>query len=97
MGEFGRTPRINQGAGRDHWPMHFSAVLAGAAIKGGQAIGKTSADALQIDERGVTPQELLATIYEAVGVNASKVIRTPDGQKIPLVEKGTKAVKEALR
>jgi RNA polymerase sigma factor (sigma-70 family) len=97
MGEFGRTPRINKSGGRDHWPMHFSAVLAGAAIKGGQAIGKTSADALQIDERDVTPQELLATIYEAVGVNANKVIRTPDGQKIPLVEKGTKAVKEALR
>src|SRR5262249_9381292 len=62
MGEFGRTPRINQAGGRDHWPMHFSVVLAGAAIKGGQAIGKTSADALQIDERDVTPQELLATI-----------------------------------
>jgi hypothetical protein len=97
MGEFGRTPRINAGGGRDHWPLSFSVVLAGGQIKGGQAIGKTSADALQIDERDVTPQELLATIYEAVGVNATKVNRTSDGQKIPLVEKGTKAVKEALR
>jgi RNA polymerase sigma factor (sigma-70 family) len=97
MGEFGRTPRINQGGGRDHWVASFSAVLAGGPIRGGQVIGKTSADALQIDEGQVSPQELLATVYEAVGVSTKKVIRTPDGQKIPLVEKEYKAVKEALR
>ncbi len=97
MGEFGRTPRINNSVGRDHWPFGFSAVLAGGLIKGGQAIGKTSADAMRIEERPVTPQELHATIYQALGIDPAKENRTPGGQAVPLVEKGTRAVKEALR
>jgi RNA polymerase sigma factor (sigma-70 family) len=97
MGEFGRTPRINASNGRDHWPMNSSVVLAGAGIKGGQAIGKTSDDALMIEEGAVTPPEVLATIYAAVGIDPHKKNRTPDGQDIPLVERGNNPVKAALR
>jgi RNA polymerase sigma factor (sigma-70 family) len=96
MGEFGRTPRINPAKGRDHWPVS-SVVLAGAGIKGGQVIGKTSADGSRIDARPVTVPEFFATIYQAVGVDPAKENRTPGGVKVRLVERGTKPVKEALR
>jgi 2-hydroxychromene-2-carboxylate isomerase len=77
--------------------MNSSVVLAGAGIKGGQAIGKTSDDALMIEEGAVTPPEVLATIYAAVGIDPHKKNRTPDGQDIPLVERGNNPVKAALR
>jgi RNA polymerase sigma factor (sigma-70 family) len=97
MGEFGRTPRINANMGRDHWPASFSVVLAGGRIKGGQVIGKTSPDGVKITERPVSPAELLATIYQAVGIDPAKEYRSNTDQKVPLVKKGTKAVKELLR
>jgi len=97
MGEFGRTPRINVNNGRDHWPFSFSVVLAGGRIKGGQVIGKTSPDGLKITERPVSPPELLATIYRAVGIDPTKEYKSNTDQKVPLVEKGAKALKEVLR
>lgn len=97
MGEFGRTPRVNQAQGRDHYPMAFTAILAGAGVKGGQAIGKTSDDGTKVTERPVSPQELLATVYTAVKVDPRRFNRTPGGEKIPLVEKGNDPVKEALK
>jgi RNA polymerase sigma factor (sigma-70 family) len=97
MGEFGRTPKINQAVGRDHWVTGFSVVLAGAGLKGGQVIGSTSADGTRITARPVSPAELHATIYQALGIDPGKENRTPTGLKIPLVDKGTKPVKEALR
>ena len=71
MGEFGRTPRINVNAGRDHYPLNFTVVLAGAKLKRGVVIGKTSDDGLTITERAVTVEELFATIYRAVDVEPS--------------------------
>jgi RNA polymerase sigma factor (sigma-70 family) len=97
MGEFGRTPRINARQGRDHFPHCFSTVLAGARIKGGQAIGKTSVDGINILERPVTPAELHATIYRAVGIDPARENRAARDTMVPLVPKGTKAVNEALR
>jgi DNA-directed RNA polymerase specialized sigma24 family protein len=97
MGEFGRTPRINLNQGRDHWPNSFTVVLAGAGTKGGRVIGKTSADGVRIEERPVTPPELLATIYQALGIDSAKENRTPTGEQVPLVPARTRAVKEALR
>jgi uncharacterized protein (DUF1501 family) len=97
MGEFGRTPRINAQMGRDHWPNSFSVILAGAGIKGGQVIGKTDADGVRIVERPVTPPELFATIYQALGIDPAKEYRVNDEQKVPLVDAGTKPVREALR
>ncbi len=97
MGEFGRTPHINPQQGRDHWPRCFSAVLAGAGIKGGQVIGATSPDGAAITERPVTVPEWLATIYAAAGVDLTR--RYPAGEKgplIPIVDGGAQPVREAL-
>ena len=83
---------------RSAWQtLAFSVVLAGAGIKGGQAIGKTGADGVDIAERPVTPQELFATIYQALDVNPHKANKAAGGQAVPLVEKGNDPVKEALR
>jgi hypothetical protein len=97
MGEFGRTPRINANDGRDHWPHAFCAVLAGGHLKGGQAIGRTSADGTKIEERPVTPPELLATVFAGLGVHPASTNRDDRGEAVPLVEKGTRPVREALR
>ncbi|MCI0461931.1 MAG: sigma-70 family RNA polymerase sigma factor [Gemmataceae bacterium] len=97
MGEFGRTPRINVNKGRDHWPISFPVVLAGGGIKGGQVIGKTSADGVKIEEGPVKPVELLATIYRAVGVDPTRENRASNGALVPLVEKAAKPIMEVLR
>ncbi len=69
MGEFGRTPVINENGGRDHFPNAWSCVLGGAGIQGGSVVGKTSADGMQVEDRPVAAPDLLATICEAVGVD----------------------------
>jgi RNA polymerase sigma factor (sigma-70 family) len=96
MGEFGRTPKVNASMGRDHYPMAFTCVLAGAGIKGGQAIGKTSDDGAKVAECAISPQELHATIYRALNIDPQKT-NTVDGRLLPLVERGNDPVKEALR
>jgi RNA polymerase sigma factor (sigma-70 family) len=97
MGEFGRTPHINANDGRDHWPKGFSVVLAGGGIKGGQVIGRTSKDGIKIEERPVSPPELLATIFQALNIDPAKENRSNIGGQLPLVLKGTKPIKEALK
>ena len=75
VGEFGRTPTINKDAGRDHWSGVFSAVFAGAGVRGGQVIGASDAKAAYPATRGWYPADLGATIYTALGLNpASRVI-----------------------
>jgi Protein of unknown function (DUF1501) len=97
MGEFGRTPNINGGRGRDHFSRAWSTVLGGGGIKGGQVIGKTSADGMKIDDRPVTVQEFLATAYAALGIDPHKQNNTPAGRPIRLVNAEVQPVKEALR
>ncbi len=89
MGEFGRTPLINPNSGRDHFPVAWSTVLAGASVKGGQAIGKTAPDAMTVAERPVTVADFLATVFTAAGVSPSKENNTPEGRPIALVKGGT--------
>jgi len=72
VGEFGRTPRINDKAGRDHWEHCYSALLAGGSIKGGRVIGQSDARAERPAERPVTPADLAATIYHAVGITTEQ-------------------------
>jgi hypothetical protein len=69
MGDFGRTPRINQNAGRDHWSRCWSVVLGGGDIKGGVAYGKTTADGTGIAENEVSVLELFATVYKGLGID----------------------------
>ena len=69
MGEFGRTPKINGAQGRDHFPDAWTTVLAGGGIRGGQAIGRTSADGMTVEDRPVTVPDLLATVCRALGID----------------------------
>jgi uncharacterized protein (DUF1501 family) len=94
MGEFGRTPLINPQAGRDHFPLAWSTVLAGASVKGGQAIGSTGKDGAAVAERPVSVADFLATVFSAVGVDPAKENFT-DGRPIRLVKGGT-AIQELV-
>jgi len=75
--EFGRSPTINYNAGRDHHPAVFSAVLAGAGIKGGQVYGKSDKNGHGVDEDGVTPADLNATAAEALGLKRDEIVMSP--------------------
>jgi hypothetical protein len=96
MGEFGRTPRINQGGGRDHYPLVWSAVLGGGGIKGGQVVGKTSADGAKIVERPSQVGDLLATIYSALGIDFSKQNNSNVGRPIGVVDTKSQPIREVL-
>ena len=65
MGEFGRTPKINPQAGRDHYPNAWSTALAGGGIRGGQVVGRTSSDGTKVEERPVSVPDFLATVCGA--------------------------------
>jgi hypothetical protein len=95
MGEFGRTPRINPRAGRDHYPRAFSAVLAGAGVKGGQVIGRTTAGGDDVADRPVSASDLFRTVYAALGIDADKENMSPIGRPIKIVDGGS-VVEEAL-
>jgi hypothetical protein len=79
MGEFGRTPRINQNAGRDHWP-RLSVVVGGGALKGGLVHGATSSDGMDVTENPVTVGDLFATLYKGMGIDPDTKIRDPIGR-----------------
>jgi uncharacterized protein (DUF1501 family) len=72
IGEFGRTPRINDKAGRDHWEHCYSALIAGGGVRGGQVIGESDARAERPRLRPVTPADLAASIMHAVGVTSEQ-------------------------
>jgi hypothetical protein len=97
MGEFGRTPKINANNGRDHWPMSFSVALAGARIKGGQVFGATNPDGIGVAQQPVKPEELLATIYHAVGVDPTRQNLANTGQPVSLVPLAAKPVADVLK
>ena len=83
-GEFGRTPKINPAAGRDHWPSGFSIALAGGGIRGGQVIGKTFPDGNPKPDVPVSVDDLYATVLSAMGIDPSKKYITPIGRPIKL-------------
>lgn len=96
MGEFGRTPKINNRSGRDHFPAAWSTVLAGGGIKGGQAVGKTSKDGLKVTDRPVSVPDLVATISKAVGVDPMKQNMSNVGRPIRIADPEAKPIKEVL-
>jgi hypothetical protein len=97
MGEFGRTPNINEMGGRDHFPQAWSSVLCGAGIQGGQAYGSSGVDGMKVVDKPVKGPELIATICSALGVNCRKENFTDEGRPIPIVERGTEPVAALLR
>lgn len=80
MGEFGRTPRINQNAGRDHWARCWSVVVGGGAIKGGQVYGSTSKDGMDVDKNPCSVGDLFASLYKGIGIDPGIQIRDTIGR-----------------
>ncbi len=87
-GEFGRTPRINDNAGRDHWPQAQSILIAGGGYRHGQVIGSTNSKAEYPTSRPVSPADLNAIIYRSVGLTPDDTIRDPSGRPTKLVPGG---------
>ncbi len=81
-GEFGRTPRINKGAGRDHWPQVMSALVAGGGLRMGQAVGSSSARGEYPKDRRVTVPQVLSTLYRAIGIDPGRTF--PNGSGRPM-------------
>jgi len=96
MGEFGRTPRINQNKGRDHHQNSWSAVLAGGGVKGGQAYGQTTADGSKVDGEPTGVPDLLATLCQAMGVDHLKTNNSNIGRPIRIVDKSAKVIKSIV-
>jgi uncharacterized protein (DUF1501 family) len=87
-GEFGRTPRINKDAGRDHWPQVSCALLAGGGLQMGQTIGETNRLGEYAAKRPIDMQEIVGTIYYALGVDPmSTTLHDPTGRPQFVVDK----------
>ncbi len=93
--EFGRTPRINVMAGRDHWPQAFSIVMAGGGLKAGLAVGETDKQAAYVVDRPVTPADMAATVLTVLGVDPHTIMHTPVGRPVE-AGGGGRAVAELL-
>ena len=89
MGEFGRTPRINQNAGRDHWARSWSAFVSGGLINGGQAIGSTSSDGKEITSDLVySSEDLMMTICKSLGISTEKSYTAKNGRPMRIANNG---------
>ncbi|WP_437225188.1 DUF1501 domain-containing protein [Planctomicrobium sp. SH661] len=93
--EFGRTPKMNATAGRDHWPKVFSVVLAGGGIKRGMVYGSSNATASEPENDPVTVEDLFTTVYHTLGIVADKELMAPGDRPIEIVDGGS-VIKELL-
>jgi hypothetical protein len=96
MGEFGRTPKINDTAGRDHFPNAWSTVLAGGGLKGGQVIGNTGDDGMEVRNRPVSVPDFLATVVKGLGLDPTNQNISDVGRPIRLVDTKAKPIQEVL-
>jgi hypothetical protein len=94
LSEFGRTPRINDGGGRDHWARVFSCMMAGGGIKGGSIVGSSDEDGMDVAERPVKVADLHATLCHALGIDLHKELETPQGRPMRLVRKEASPIHE---
>lgn len=93
-GEFGRTPKINPAGGRDHWPQCWTMLFAGGGVKGGQKIGTSDEIGAYPKDRPVTPAEVVATAYRALGIDPGAELTGPQGRPIRLVDHGVSPITE---
>jgi uncharacterized protein (DUF1501 family) len=87
-GEFGRTPRINKDAGRDHWGPAFTVALAGGGIRGGLVVGTSDTRAERPASNPHGPEDLSATLYHLLGIDPKEEFRTPEGRPVAIVNNG---------
>ncbi len=93
MGEFGRTPRINGGAGRDHWARSWSVVVGGGAFKEGVVVGKTNSDGTSVDTEPYSSQDLMASVVKALGISLDTTFTARNGRPMKIANSG-KVIKE---
>jgi uncharacterized protein (DUF1501 family) len=89
MGEFGRTPKVNKDAGRDHWGRAGSLLFAGAGVRGGTVLGATDKEGAYVTDRPVRPADVAFTVYSALGINPRKQIHTPEGRPLEILNEGS--------
>jgi hypothetical protein len=87
-GEFGRTPRVNKGGGRDHWAPLSTLALAGGGLKMGQVVGESASKVDVPKTRPVTPQDLMATVFHVLGIDQKIHFPSPAGRPTLMIEKG---------
>jgi len=95
MGEFGRTPRINQDVGRDHWAASWSVMVGGGGLKGGVAVGETDKDGTSCVSQAYLPGDIWATVAHAMGIPLDTVHTSKNGRPMKLANGGT-AIKELI-
>jgi uncharacterized protein (DUF1501 family) len=93
MGEFGRTPRINGDAGRDHWARSWSVVVGGAGMKGGIAVGATSADGTQVETEPYSSEDVMASVCKALGISLETTYTSKNGRPMKIAN-GGKVIRE---
>ena len=94
-GEFGRTPKVNQRAGRDHWARSMACVLAGGGFKRGCVHGSTDASGMAPATDPCTPDDIAATIFTQLGIDPHQELQTPTGRPVQLFREG-KAIEKLL-
>ncbi len=90
LGEFGRTPKINKDAGRDHWPFAMSVLMAGAGIPRGQVVGATDAKGYYASDNIYSPEDFAASLYTKLGIDPHQVLHTNSGRPVQLVKGGSR-------
>lgn len=88
LGEFGRTPKINKDAGRDHWPGAMSVAMAGAGVPRGRIVGATDSHGAMPSDRRLTVEHLMCSLFTKMGVSPHKELITPEGRPVPIVNGG---------
>lgn len=88
LGEFGRTPKVNDRGGRDHWSNAMSVLFAGGGTPGGQVVGATDRSGYAAVQRVLSPEHFVSTIYTKLGINPQKIFHTPSGRPVHLVSNG---------
>lgn len=88
LGEFGRTPKVNKDAGRDHWPHAMSVLVAGAGCPRGAVIGATDAKGYHASEHVYKPEDFAATLYTKMGIDPQQTLHTNTGRPVQLVSNG---------
>ena len=94
LAEFGRTPKVNPAGGRDHWPQCFSCTFAGGGVQGGRAIGASDPVGAVPADRPTPPGDIIATIFKSLGLDLQAEMPGPGGRPFPLVEFGSKEIRE---
>jgi uncharacterized protein (DUF1501 family) len=93
--EFGRTPKINQTGGRDHWPKVFTTVMAGGGLKKGIVYGSSNSTASEPEDNPLTVEDWATTVYDRLGIVADKELMAPGNRPIEICD-GGKVIKEII-